>query len=364
MAASWRRHRAALRMVSRLRALFALIACLLYSKAALATPQVMPNDVQNRTEHLDIRYPADAAAEIQEFLHDAESIYRGVQEFFGGTLPFSLAIRVTETEAAGDSDGGLRLSLRYAPVLRERFAAELARLAAVELAGRAHAQGGARFLVEGLSAWVAARSVGGESRSELRWRRAAYGYLQEAAYLEYLESFDRASEDLGERKVVALGFTFADVLVENHGRGAIVTVLRALGQSADLCEALERSGVGCEDLLNRWWASLATESARQELDRLPRIRSDLHASGTGRERALTLHVHIVNPEAETYVYYVHLKIGDTQSEEPYTADAREFDAWVDVGEADPGAKVLWNVAVWSETLEDWVRAGWQDRRVP
>jgi hypothetical protein len=311
-----------------------------------------------RGEHLQVIYPAAEAARAASFLSDAEEVYSCVDSLLSDALPSNLTVRLVDERADSPSDSTVVVTLMDESLMGHSLARGLAHFGGRTVVGPAFDIEGVRFFAEGLGVWVANRCR--PVREEPYWQWAAYAQMEEATYLEYLEVFERASEEVGRHVIAAAGYAFVDHLARRHGREALVTLLAALSESIDVCSALDEAGFGCDAFLDDWWAALDAEAARQDFSRIPQVHADLFASGQGELRELTLWVRIVNPEAESYPFYVSLVIDGERSEEPFYAEESDFSGQVPLGQVSAGAKVMWDVAVWSETLKLWRRSGWQD----
>ncbi|NIR30179.1 MAG: hypothetical protein GWO39_08410, partial [Gammaproteobacteria bacterium] len=73
-----------------------------------------------------------------------------------------------------------------------------------------------------------------------------------------------------------------------------------------LCAALDDAGFGCDAFLAEWWAALEVEVAKHDFSLIPQVHADLIVTGHGGFRDLSLWVRIVNPEAESYPFFVSL----------------------------------------------------------
>ncbi len=314
-----------------------------------------------RGAHLQLIYPAAEAATAASFLSDAERVYTCVDSLLKGALPAAVEVRLERERTDRSSDSAVVVTLMHESLMGHSLARGLARVAGRQLVGPAFDVEGIRFFAEGLGAWVASRCRPGHE--EPYWLWAAYAHLKEATYLEYLEVFERASEEVGRPVIAAAGYAFVDYLAERHGREALQTTLAAMSDNADVCLGLDAAGLGCDAFLEGWWAALDAEAAKHDFSLLPRVHADLLASGQGELRDLSLWVRIVNPEAETYPFYVSLVIDGERSVEPFVAEGSDFSGQVPLGQVSLGARVMWDVAVWSETLKLWRRSGWQDQIV-
>jgi hypothetical protein len=314
---------------------------------------------QVRSEHLLIIYPAVEAATATAFLSDSEEIYACVDSLLSGSLPATVTVRLESERADSVSDSTIVVALMHETLMGHSFARRLARVGGRVLAGRTFDTEGNRFLAEGLGTWVASRCR--QVREEPYWLWAAYAHMEEATYLEYLEAFERASEEVGRPVITAAGYAFVDYLVQRHGRAALATLLAAMSDNADVRSSLDHAGIGSDAFLDDWWAALDAETAKHDFTLIPQVQADLFASGQGESRDLSLWVRIVNPEVESYSFYVSLVIDGERSEEPFYAEESDFSGRVQLGRVGVGARVMWDVAVWSETLKLWRRSGWQDR---
>ncbi len=310
-------------------------------------------------EHVQVIYPAAEAEEVESFLSDVEQVYVCVDSLLNSALPATLTVRLARERASSASDSVIVVELMDESLMGHSLARGLVRVGGHELVGPAFDMEGIRFFAEGLEAWVASpcRPV----REEPFWLWAAWAHMEEATYLEYLEVFERACEEVGRPVIAAAGYAFVDHLTRRHGREALQTTLAAMSDNADICYGLDEVGIGCDAFLDDWWAALDSEMARHEFALVPQVHADLFASGQGELRELSLWVHIVNPEAASYPFYVSLVIEGERSEEPFYAEQGDFSGQVPLGQVSPGAKVMWDVAVWSETLKLWRRSGWQNQ---
>lgn len=311
-----------------------------------------------RSEHLQVVYPEAEATKAASFLSDAEAVYTCVDSLLSDALPASLAVRLVTERPDSASDSTVVVVLMHESLMAHSFARGLARVGGRTVVGPAFDLEGVRFFAEGLGAWLANRCR--PVREEPYWLWAAYAHMEEATYLEYLEVFERASEEVGRPVIAAAGYSFVDHLARRHGREALAALLAAMSESVDVCSALDDADFGCDAFLDDWWAALEAEAARHDFSLIPQVRADLVAGGQGESRELSLWVRIVNPEAASYPFYVSLAIDGERSEEPFYADASDFSGRVPLGQVNAGAKVMWDVAVWSETLKLWRRSGWQD----
>jgi hypothetical protein len=316
-----------------------------------------------RTEHLDIAYPDDEEAKVRTFLEYAEDVYVDIDSLFDGALP-SLVTVTLVAELAGDSARpDVTVSLLHEDLVEQLFARELARAAARERVGATYDVEGYRFVLEGLAAWARERYERKRGSLKPRWLWAAYAYMEEATYLEYVAAYSAAAEEMGKEVVAAVGYAFIAHLVERHGRDGLMSLLEAMSENIDVCSALDDAGLGCDVFWDDWQAALEVESNKHDFSMLPQVHADLIAGGEGEAREVSLWVRILNPEAERYPFFLSLVIGGERLEEPYHAEGGDFDARIPLGEIPAGTKVLWDVAVWSETLQLWRRSGWQDRIV-
>ncbi|UCC83102.1 MAG: hypothetical protein JSW46_19475 [Gemmatimonadota bacterium] len=316
---------------------------------------------RTRGAHLQISYPAAEAAKATSFLSDAERVYTCVDSLLKGALPAAIEVRLERERTDSSSDSTLVVTLMHESLMGHSLARGLVRVGGRELVGPAFDMEGVRFFAGGLETWAASRCR--PVREEPYWLRAAYAHMEEATYLEYLEFFERASEEVGRPVIAAAGYAFVDHLAECHGLEALQTTLTAMSDNADVCLSLDAAGLGCEAFLDGWWAALDAEAAKHDFSLLPRVHADLLVSGQGELRELSLWVRIVNPEAESYQFYVSLIIDGERSEEPFNAEGSDFSGQVPLGQVSLGAKVMWDVAVWSEMLKLWRRSGWQDQIV-
>jgi hypothetical protein len=314
-----------------------------------------------RSEHLRILYPAAEATRAASFLNDAEDVYTCVDSLLSGALPATVTVELESERTAGSGDSTVVVALMHERLMGHSFARGLVRVGGREIVGPAFDSEAVRFLAEGLGTWVANRCR--PVREEPYWLWAAYAHMEDATYLEYLEVFERASEEVGRPVITAAGYAFVDHIVRRHGREALATLLAAMSDDPDVCSGLDHAGIGCDAFLDDWWMALDAEAASHDFSVIPQVQADLLASGSGELRELSLWVRIVNPEAESYPFYVSLVIDGERSEEPFYAERSDFSGQVPLGQVDLGAKVMWDVAVWSETLKLWRRSGWQDRIV-
>jgi hypothetical protein len=316
-----------------------------------------------RTEHLRVRYPERAVNELRAFLSYAEEVYVAVDSLLGGALPAPLDVTLARGVGGRSSREGVVLGVEHAPFARARFARELAHAAAWNLLGDAYGLPGYRFVVEGVAAWAEERYERAAGRPKPRRLWAGYAYMQDAAYLEYLAAFDEAVAELGRDVVVAVGHSFVSRLVERRGTAGLLSLLRAMSESADVCSALDVADIGCADFVADWREALAAEAVKHHFATVPDLFADLEARGEGEFRDLDLRVFIRNPETTSYLFFVSYVIDGERTEESYVADGVEFEALVPLGRVPVGAKVMWEVAVWSRTLRTWKKSGWQDRTV-
>jgi hypothetical protein len=330
--------------------------------AALAGP---PQGVElgARTEHLTVTYPAQDDSAAREFLAYAEAVYADVDSLLSGALPGSLEVELVRQGTSGLAADGVTLSLHHGRRLDAIFAAVLAQAAAREVLAGAHELDAYHFLVEGLAGWAAERYERRLGVVEPRGLWAAYAFLEEAAYLEFLSSYDEAEEELGHNVVAAAGYSLISYLVERGGLAALHALLLAMRDNVDLCTALDDAGLDCARCVEGWRAALEAEVARHDFSTLPEMWSALEVWEDGGARDLWLVVHVHNPEAADYEFFVSYVIGDERFEESHAADASHFQTFLPLGRVTPGAHVLWEVAVWSRTIQTWRKSGWQDQIV-
>jgi len=331
--------------------------------AAAADPRTAPQgaDLQVRSEHLEISYPAAERAKVALLLTYADDVYTCVDTLLAGALPRRLRVRLVSERQSASSDSSVVVSVLHENLLGRDLAAGLARLATRELVGAAYGLEGYRFFIEGLAAWVGERCEHVAGPVEPRWLWAAYAHMEAATYLEYLEAFEAAGEEMGKEVISGAGYTFVDHFVERHGRAGLWSLLAAMSRSTDLCSAVDDAGFGCEAFLDDWWAALDAEAAKRDFSIIPQVYADLLAGGDGEWRELSLRVRIINPEAADYPYFLSLVIDGERSEGGFHAEASDYLALVRLGRVPVGATVLWDVAVWSDSLKLWRRSGWQNR---
>ena len=343
------------------------LACLTVTLPArsLPTPTLLQQeqvaDGQARTAHLEVDYPQVEEARVREFLGYAEEIYATVDSLMDGALPSTIRVILVSTGSSAATPEAIVLSLQQERYVEPILARELVRLAGREIAGAVYDAEGYRFFTEGLAAWVGERYERRLGSVEPRWLWAAYAYMEEATYLEYLEAYSRASEDLGKNVVTAVGYTFVSHLIERHGWDGVRSLLGAMADNVDICSALDDAGFNCPGLWRNWQAVLETEAAKHDFSMLPEAFADLQASGEGELREVSLRVFIRNPETTSYLFFVSYVIDGERAEESYPADGSDFEALVPLGRIPLGTKVLWEVAVWSRTVQTWRKSGWQDR---
>jgi hypothetical protein len=314
-----------------------------------------------RTEHLEVAYPEGAESELGEFLDYAELVYAEVDSLMGGAVASPIRVTLVREGTSGSTPEGITLSLHMGPQVRELFARELARAAARKIVGPTYEAGGYRFLDEGLAAWVEARYERARGAEEPRWLRAAFAYMEEATYLEYLETFTQASEEVGREVVSAAGYSFVSHLVDRYGWQGVLTLLAAMKGNIDVCSSLDDAGYDCEEFLDSWDAALAAEAAKHDFTLVPDVWADLLVAGEGDYRDVSLLVYIRNPEATSYLYFISYVIGEEPFEESFAAASSDFEAVIPLGQVPVGTRVLWEVAVWSRTVRTWKKSGWQDR---
>ena len=327
--------------------------------STLTSAQATP-DQEARTEHLEIYYPKGEDEGLRGFLEYAEDVYALTDSLMNGALPSSVKVTLIGTGLSGSSPDGIVLSLEQGRYLEPVFARELARLGVREIVGEVLDAEGYRFFVEGLAAWVGERFERRLGSIEPRWLWAAYAYMEEATYLEYLEVYSRASEDLGKNVVNAVGYSLVSYLSERHGWVGVMSVLAAMPDNIEVCSALDEAGFDCLGTWEGWQLALESESAKHDFTQLPKVFADLEVNGEGDTRDVGLRVFISNPETTSYLFFVAYVVDDEPAEESYSADAHDFEALVPLGRLPLGSKVLWEVAVWSRTVQTWRKSGWQD----
>ncbi|UCF21142.1 MAG: hypothetical protein JSU87_07080 [Gemmatimonadota bacterium] len=322
-----------------------------------------PQEKISRTEHLEITYPAAAEAELSAFLNYGEGVYNRVDSLLPGALPPTLAVSLESGSRRGEDETGVVVNLEVEGPAEVLFAGQLARVAVRSLAGDAYDLDAFRFVFAGLAAWVAEEYEREAGIRRPRWLWAAYAYMQEATYLEYLEVYERASDELGSNVVTAVGYTLVSLLVERDGLQGLERLLRALARNADLCAALDDSGLDCARFTADWSSALEAEAARHDFASAPSVESDLIVSDQGELRQVDLWVHVRNPETNAFNFFVQYVVNGEQREEVYAAEGPDYQVRIPLGQQETGAEILWDVAVWSDTLQLWVRGGWQNRVV-
>ena len=336
-----------------------LLAGPLVGYSALRSAQATPNQ-QTRTDHLEIYYPEEEGEGLRGFLEYAEDVYADVDSLMNSALPSRVKVTLVGTGLSGSVADGIVLSLEQGRYIEPVFARELARLGGREIVGEVFDAEGYRFFVEGLAAWVGDRFERRLGSIEPRWLWAAYAYMEEATYLEYLEVYSRASEDLGKEVVNAVGYSLVSYLNERYGWEAVMSILAAMPDNIEICSALDEAGFDCLSTWEGWQAALESEAAKHDFTQLPKVFADLEVSGEGDTRDVGLRVFISNPETTSYLFFVAYVVGDEPAEESYSADGHDFEALVPLGRLSVGTKVLWKVAVWSRTVQTWRKSGWQD----
>jgi hypothetical protein len=315
------------------------------------------------SDHFHVVYPESSEQAAQEFLRYAEKVYDHVNALFAGALPAEVTVTLVEAEPEESSSDDIVLSLEHARYMEPVFARELVHRAGRAIVGSLYDAEGYRFFREGLAAWVAERYERALGLEEPRWLWSAYAYMEEATYLEYLEAYSGASEELGGDVIDAVGYTFVAQIIERHAWGGVMSLLKAMADNVEVCSALDDAGFDCLAFWEDWQARLEREAAEHDFTMLPEVLADLQVSGEGESRDLTLRVYIRNPETTSYLFFVAYEIDGEQVEESYPAEGNEFEALVPLRQASLGTKVLWEVAVWSRTVRAWRKSGWQDRLV-
>ncbi|KPK59906.1 MAG: hypothetical protein AMS21_09690 [Gemmatimonas sp. SG8_38_2] len=328
--------------------------------ARVLEPQQQFGGGQARTANLVFDYPSGEEARVEVVLLHAEAIYERVDSLMDGALPSPVHVTLVSTGLSGSTSEGIVLSLQQGRHVEPFLARALVNLAGREIVGDVYELEGYRFFVEGLAAWVGEPYEHGLGSLEPRWLRAAYAYMEEATYLEYLEVYSRASEELGKNVVNAVGYTFVAHLIEHHGWAGVTSLLQAMTGNSEICGALDDAGFDCFALWASWQLALEAESARHDFTLLPEILADLEMGGEGETREVSLRVFIRNPETDDYLFFVAYEIDGERVEESFPADSGDFEARVPLGAIPVGTKVLWEVAVWSRTVQAWRRNGWQD----
>ncbi len=338
-------------------------AVLLSTTGIARLPRTLPQQDVIRTEHLEITYPAAAQPMLEQFLGYAEDVYNRVDSLLPGALPATLAVRLVSGGPSGEDSTGVWVNAEVEGPAQVLFAGQLARVAARALVGNAYELDAYQFVYAGLAAWVAEEYERQAGIERPRWLWSAYAYLQEATYLEYLEVYDRAIDDLGRDVVAAIGYSFVSLFVERHGLPGLQRLLGALDRNADPCAALDDGGFDCAGFTADWSSTLEAEAARHDFTSLPAVQSDLIVSGQGELRQVDLWVHVRNPETEAFNFFVQYVLNGEQQEVVYAAEGSDFSVRIPLGSLALGVEVLWDVAVWSDRLQLWVHGGWQNRSV-
>jgi len=328
--------------------------------AVVISPQQQIGGGQARTANLVFDYPSGEEARVEDVLLYAEEIYEKVDSLMDGALPSPVHVTLLSTGLSGSTSEGIVLSLQQGRYVEPFLARALVDLAGREIVGDVYELEGYRFFVEGLAAWVGERYERRLGSPEPRWLWAAYAYMEEATYLEYLEVYSRASEELGKSVVNAVGYTFVSHLIGHHGWAGVMSSLQSMTDNSEICGALDDAGFDCFALWESWQLALEAESAKHDFTLLPKVFADLEVGGEGESREVSLRVFIRNPETNDYLFFVAYEIDGERVEESFPADSGDFEARVPLGAIPVGTKVLWEVAVWSRTVQAWRRSGWQD----
>jgi hypothetical protein len=335
-----------------------LVAGFLGSSSATA---LVAQQARDSTSHLQVVYPADERAAARAFLGYAEGVYEYIDTLFGGALPEKLHVTLLKDARSGSSGPELHLSLHHRAALQAVYAAELSRVAEREILGESYELQGYRFVTEGLANWVEARyerQLGIEKSRDI-W--AAYAYVLEATYPEYLASYELAEEELGKNVVDAVGYSFVSHVFQLHGMEGVRSLLDAMAVNVDVCSSLSDSGADCEEFVDGWQSALAEQARRYDFASLPEIWSLIEVSGQGDLREVGLRVYIQNPESSEFTFFVSYVIDGEHFEEAFPAERSEFRAIVPLGTMREGTKLLWEVSVWSSTVLAWRKSGWQDQ---
>ena len=316
-----------------------------------------------RTGLFEVAYTVADEADVRALLRRAEAVYYGVDSLLFDALPASLSIWLTTDAAGGETAADLVIDPRYAGPVELILADRMARVAARRIVGATYEADGYAFFNEGLAAWVTERYERAAGIVRPRWLWAAYAYVQEASYLEYMEGYPLAVAELGRNVAGAVGYSFVVNFISQHGRPGLESLLRAMSDSIDLCSALGDAGFDCDAVQADWEAALASETAKHDFSNLPMVQADLFVRGDAEEQEAALLVRVVNPEAEEYSVFVQYALDDDYWEEAFQADGHEHRRWMPLGPVEIGARILWEAAVWSDSLQDWVTSGWQDKKI-
>jgi len=318
---------------------------------------------QIRTDHLEIHYPEGEGEALRGFLEYAENVYTHIDSLIKGALPSPVQVTLVSTGLSGSSPDGIVLSLEQGRYIEPVFARELTRLGGREFVGEVFDAESYRFFVEGLVAWVGERFETRLGSMEPRWLWAAYAFMEEATYFEYLEVYTRASEDLGKNVVNAVGYSLVAYLTEHYGWDGVMSVMATMPDNIEVCSAMDEAGFDCLSTWEGWQVALETEATKHDFTQVPRVFADLEVSGEGDTRDVGLRVFIRNPETSSYLFFVEYVIVDEPEEESFSADGHDFEGRVPLGRLPVGTKVLWEVAVWSRTVQTWRKSGWQDATI-
>jgi hypothetical protein len=331
------------------------------SAAASSAQQVETRRI--RTSLFDVAYTVADEADVRAFLGRAEAVYYGVDSLLFDALPASLSIWLTADAASKETAADLVIDPRYAGPVELILADRMARVAARRIVGATYDADGYAFFNEGLAAWVTERYERAAGIVRPRWLWAAYAYVQEASYLEYMEGYSLAVAELGRNVAGAVGYSFVVYFISQYGRPGLESLLQAMSDNIDLCSALGDAGFDCDAVQADWEATLESEAAKQDFSNLPIVQADLFVRGDDEEQEAAILVRVVNPETEEYSVFVQYALDDEYWEEALQADGHELQRWMPLGPVESGARVLWEAAVWSDSLQDWVTSGWQDRKI-
>jgi hypothetical protein len=327
------------------------------------TPTPLVTDRRARTEHLTISFPEHRETRVQEFLLIAEDLYADVNGLFDGALPATIDVTLADEGDGRFPESVIVLNLEDRNSLTENFARELVLLAFQQLAGD-HGSKNFGFVGEGLACWVEEQIEWRQGVAEPRPLRAAYGYTLGWAELAQLERWEQATRELDAAIAHAIGCSFVTHFVNVHGQDGLLRLLNELPRQSSVCAALDSGGFECADFVRSWHTVLEIEATNHVFASVPQIAAELSVTDEGQLRTAAITVRIVNPHLGTTKYCVSYDTGHGWQEECHTTRGGDRTAEVPLGQVAAGTTVMWDAAVWSETLQSWVRAGQQGVDVP
>jgi hypothetical protein len=247
--------------------------------------------------HYNFVVPKAVEREARALIAESDEVYARVAERFGAELGTTIDVDLSGASkwAWGQTAGThVRMDLVSFASLNGRLATLAHETAHVFITVLSKSRlsmrpGEARFLHEGLATQVELATYGNAgARAKMRFE-AAVMYGRGQAGFERLVDADTLTRELGPDALYVLGLQVVDALVAIHGRGAPVTLLRALSTTIEPWnkngvdfweEAFRAAGFRLDKVLERYNQTLADayDEHKETIARLPPVAASLKKS--------------------------------------------------------------------------------------